>query len=151
MTGRPETEAYLRDLGATRIIPRADLAETVKRPLEAELWAGCIDAVGGPMLARVVPGALAVVFLMGCHSTLFGPVKYAILPQHLEEDEVLAGTGWVEAGIRDLDTAAGQLWGVRRLIAAIPGDARFGQRQRQGTLHRAVEARSGLWRLRPRK
>lgn len=54
VTGRPETEAYLRDLGATRIIPRADLAETVKRPLEAETWAGCIDAVGGPMLARVL-------------------------------------------------------------------------------------------------
>lgn len=54
VTGRPETEAYLRDLGASRIIPRADLAETVKRPLEAETWAGCIDAVGGPMLARVL-------------------------------------------------------------------------------------------------
>jgi acrylyl-CoA reductase (NADPH) len=54
VTGRPETEAYLRDLGATRIIPRADLAETAKRPLEAEMWAGCIDAVGGPMLARVL-------------------------------------------------------------------------------------------------
>ena len=54
VTGRPETESYLRDLGAARIIPRADLAETVKRPLEAELWAGCIDAVGGPMLARVL-------------------------------------------------------------------------------------------------
>lgn len=54
VTGRPETEDYLRDLGATRIIPRADLAETVKRPLEAETWAGCIDAVGGAMLARVL-------------------------------------------------------------------------------------------------
>jgi acrylyl-CoA reductase (NADPH) len=54
VTGRPETASYLRDLGAARIIPRADLAETVKRPLEAELWAGCIDAVGGPMLARVL-------------------------------------------------------------------------------------------------
>ena len=54
VTGRPETEAYLRDLGATRMIPRADLAETVKRPLEAEIWAGCIDAVGGPMLARIL-------------------------------------------------------------------------------------------------
>ncbi len=41
--------------------------------------------------------ALAVVFLMGCHSTLFGPVKYAILPQHLREDELIAGTGLVEA------------------------------------------------------
>ena len=54
VTGRPETEAYLRGLGASRIIPRADLAETVKRPLEAETWAGCIDAVGGAMLARVL-------------------------------------------------------------------------------------------------
>jgi len=54
VTGRPETEGYLRDLGAARIVPRADLAETVKRPLEAESWAGCIDAVGGAMLARVL-------------------------------------------------------------------------------------------------
>lgn len=54
VTGRPETESWLRDLGATRIVPRADLAEVVKRPLEAEAWAGCIDAVGGAMLARVL-------------------------------------------------------------------------------------------------
>jgi acrylyl-CoA reductase (NADPH) len=54
VTGRPETESYLRDLGAARIVPRADLAETVKRPLEAETWAGCVDAVGGAMLARVL-------------------------------------------------------------------------------------------------
>jgi acrylyl-CoA reductase (NADPH) len=54
VTGRPETETYLRDLGAGRIVPRAELAETVKRPLESETWAGCIDAVGGAMLARVL-------------------------------------------------------------------------------------------------
>ena len=54
VTGRPETEDYLRGLGASRLIPRADLAETVKRPLEAETWAGCVDAVGGAMLARVL-------------------------------------------------------------------------------------------------
>ncbi len=54
VTGRPEQEGYLRDLGATEIVPRADLAETVKRPLESETWAGCIDAVGGAMLARVL-------------------------------------------------------------------------------------------------
>lgn len=54
VTGRPETESYLRSLGATQIIPRAQLNETVKRPLESELWSGCIDAVGGPMLARVL-------------------------------------------------------------------------------------------------
>ncbi|MCU0803355.1 MAG: zinc-binding dehydrogenase, partial [Rhodobacteraceae bacterium] len=54
VTGRPETATYLKDLGARRIIPRADLAETVKRPLETETWAGCIDAVGGAMLARIL-------------------------------------------------------------------------------------------------
>ncbi|SLN71843.1 MDR family oxidoreductase [Roseisalinus antarcticus] len=54
VTGRPENEAYLTGLGATRMVPRADLAETVKRPLEAETWAGCVDAVGGAMLARVL-------------------------------------------------------------------------------------------------
>lgn len=54
VTGRPETESYLCTLGATRIVLRAELAETVKRPLEAETWAGCIDSVGGAMLARVL-------------------------------------------------------------------------------------------------
>jgi MFS family permease len=41
---------------------------------------------------------LAAVFAMGVHSTFFGPIKYAILPQHLSKDEVLGGTGLVEAG-----------------------------------------------------
>lgn len=54
VTGRPETADYLRGLGASRIVPREDLAETVKRPLEQETWAGCVDAVGGAMLARVL-------------------------------------------------------------------------------------------------
>ena len=35
---------------------------------------------------------------MGVHSTFFGPIKYAILPQHLPREEVLSGTGLVEAG-----------------------------------------------------
>jgi acrylyl-CoA reductase (NADPH) len=70
VTGRPETAGYLQDLGAARIVPRADLAETVKRPLESEAWAGCIDAVGGAMLARVLGqlkygGSAAAVGLAG--------------------------------------------------------------------------------------
>jgi 1-acyl-sn-glycerol-3-phosphate acyltransferase len=39
-----------------------------------------------------------VVFLMGLHSTLFGPVKYAYLPQHLRDDELTGGNGLVEMG-----------------------------------------------------
>jgi MFS family permease len=58
-----------------------------------------IMIVGGAgiMLANV-PLMLAAVCAMGVHSTFFGPIKYAILPQHLRRDEVLGGTGLVEAG-----------------------------------------------------
>ena len=70
VTGRAETEGYLRDLGASRIVARAELAEVVKRPLESETWAGCVDAVGGAMLARVLGqmkhgGSVAAVGLAG--------------------------------------------------------------------------------------
>jgi MFS family permease len=41
---------------------------------------------------------LACIFLMGTHSTLFGPVKYAYLPQHLGERELTGGNGMVEMG-----------------------------------------------------
>jgi acyl-[acyl-carrier-protein]-phospholipid O-acyltransferase/long-chain-fatty-acid--[acyl-carrier-protein] ligase len=41
---------------------------------------------------------LAALFLMGVHSSVYGPLKYAILPQHLGEDEILGGTGVMEAG-----------------------------------------------------
>jgi len=54
VTGRPETADYLTSLGASQIVARETLNETVKRPLEAETWAGCVDAVGGDMLARVL-------------------------------------------------------------------------------------------------
>jgi acrylyl-CoA reductase (NADPH) len=54
VTGRPEQAAYLESLGATQIVARDEINETVKRPLESETWGGCVDAVGGPMLARVL-------------------------------------------------------------------------------------------------
>ena len=54
VTGRPETGDYLKSLGASKIVPREEIAETVKRPLESETWAGAIDAVGGQMLARLL-------------------------------------------------------------------------------------------------
>ena len=53
---------------------------------------------GAGILLANIPVMLAAVCLMGVHSTFFGPIKYAILPQHLRRDEVLGGTGLVEAG-----------------------------------------------------
>ena len=54
VTGRPEAGEYLKSLGATRIVAREDLSEVTKKALEAEQWAGCIDAVAGAMLGRVL-------------------------------------------------------------------------------------------------
>jgi len=54
VTGRPETTDYLKSLGASRIVARDEIATVSKRPLEAERWSGCLDAVGGAMLARVI-------------------------------------------------------------------------------------------------
>jgi len=45
-----------------------------------------------------VPLLLACVALMGLHSTLFGPVKFACLPQHLNERELTGGNGMISMG-----------------------------------------------------
>lgn len=61
--------------------------------------AGLLLAAQGMQVETVaIPLMFVALFAMGMHSTFFGPIKYAILPQHLEKDEVLAGTGLVEAG-----------------------------------------------------
>ncbi len=59
---------------------------------------GIMIVGGAGIMLASIPLMLAAVFAMGVHSTFFGPIKYAILPQHLRKDEVLGGTGLVEAG-----------------------------------------------------
>ena len=53
---------------------------------------------GWGFMQQNVPVLLGCVFLMGLHSTLFGPVKFAYLPQHLSERELTGGNGMVEMG-----------------------------------------------------
>lgn len=70
VTGRPEHTEYLQKLGASEIIPRQELAETTKRPLESERFAAGIDTVGGALLARTLGqiaygGSVAAVGLAG--------------------------------------------------------------------------------------
>ena len=55
-------------------------------------------AIAAGFFWKIAPLLLAGVFLMGLHSTLFGPVKYAYLPQHLREEELTGGNGMVEMG-----------------------------------------------------
>lgn len=54
-------------------------------------------ALGGFWMESI-PILLTSLFLMGFHSTLFGPVKYSILPQHLHDNEIMGGTGLIEGG-----------------------------------------------------
>jgi acyl-[acyl-carrier-protein]-phospholipid O-acyltransferase / long-chain-fatty-acid--[acyl-carrier-protein] ligase len=62
----------------------------------AETAIMAIGAVG--LWLTSVPLLLLTLFLLGTHSTIFGPIKYALLPQHLAEHELVAGNSLVEAG-----------------------------------------------------
>lgn len=53
VTGRPEEHDYLRSLGASAFLSRAEMSEPPK-PLESETWAGAVDAVGSTMLAKIL-------------------------------------------------------------------------------------------------
>lgn len=69
-TGKPEAGDFLRSLGASSLIDRAELADEGKRPLESTVWAGAVDCVGGVPLANVLKkihygGAVAASGLTG--------------------------------------------------------------------------------------
>jgi MFS family permease len=73
-----------------------DKAAIIRIVKTAEIVIMLFGAAG--LILHNVTLLLIALFAMGIHSTFFGPIKYAILPQHLEPDEVLGGTGLVEAG-----------------------------------------------------
>src|SRR5882724_284901 len=54
-TGRTEMHDYLRSLGAKTIVNRAEAVAPPGKPLVTERWAGCVDTVGGAVLAGVLP------------------------------------------------------------------------------------------------
>ena len=102
-----------------QLADRHDKAHIVRLVKSAEILIMLIGAAG--LVTASVPLMLTAVLAMGVHSTFFGPIKYAILPQHLERDEVLGGTGLVEAGTYVAILGGTILAGVidARLTAAI--------------------------------
>jgi len=78
-TGRPETEEYLRGLGASSIVPRSEL-EQPARPMASERWAGCVDSVAGQILASVLPSIKAGGCVAACGNTAGINVPMTILP-----------------------------------------------------------------------
>jgi len=87
---------FLLSALAGQLADSTDKARMVRLVKSAEIVIMMFGAAG--LLFHNVPSLLLALTAMGVHSTFFGPIKYAILPQHLGPDEVLGGTGLVEAG-----------------------------------------------------
>ncbi|RZK00868.1 MAG: acyl-[ACP]--phospholipid O-acyltransferase [Novosphingobium sp.] len=81
---------------AGQLADRIDKARLVRWIKLAEVAIMTIGLAG--FWFESIPALLTALFLMGLHSTLFGPVKYSILPQHLGANEITGGTGLIEAG-----------------------------------------------------
>ena len=81
---------------AGQLADATDKARIIRIVKTAEIAIMVFGAVG--LIIANVPLMLLALFAMGVHSSFFGPIKYALLPQHLRSDEVLGGTGLVEAG-----------------------------------------------------
>ncbi|CAO1653199.1 MFS transporter [Parasphingorhabdus sp. NYA22] len=81
---------------AGQLADNYDKARITRFVKTLEIFIAVVGGVG--LWLHSIPIMLTALFLLGLQSTFFGPIKYAILPQHLEKDEVLAGTGLVEAG-----------------------------------------------------
>jgi acyl-[acyl-carrier-protein]-phospholipid O-acyltransferase / long-chain-fatty-acid--[acyl-carrier-protein] ligase len=74
-------------------IDKAAIARWVKA---AEIAIMALGAWG--LWQQSIPLLLATLFCLGTHSTVFGPIKYALLPQHLRDEELVAGNALIEAG-----------------------------------------------------
>ena len=87
---------FLLSALAGQLADAGDKAVIIRIVKTAEIIIMVFGAAG--LLLHNVPLLLVALTAMGVHSSFFGPIKYAILPQHLRDDEVLGGTGLVEAG-----------------------------------------------------
>ena len=75
---------------------RVDKAAIARWVKVAEVFIMAIGAAG--FAAGSVPLLLVALFGLGTHSTVFGPIKYALLPEHLRDEELVAGNALIEAG-----------------------------------------------------
>ena len=87
---------FLFSATAGQIVDKLDKARVARFVKLMEIVIMALAGIG--FAAHSLALLLSALFLMGMHSTLFGPVKYAILPQHLRQDELVAGNALVEAG-----------------------------------------------------
>ena len=87
---------FLFSATAGQLADKFEKSMLIRRVKIAEIIIMCMASVGFYFMS--VPILLTVLFFMGTQSTLFGPLKYSILPQHLLEDELLGGNGMIQMG-----------------------------------------------------
>jgi acyl-[acyl-carrier-protein]-phospholipid O-acyltransferase/long-chain-fatty-acid--[acyl-carrier-protein] ligase len=80
---------------AGQLADRFDKSRLIQLTKAAEVL--LMAAAAWAFVANSVPGLLAVLFGLGVQATMFGPLKYGILPDHLRDDELVAGNGLIEA------------------------------------------------------
>lgn len=77
----------------------ADKLERAKMARFTKLWElGIVILAAIGFLGHHFSFLLIMLFALGAQSTFFGPIKYALLPQHLNDDELLTGNAYIEAG-----------------------------------------------------
>ena len=75
---------------------RLDKARIARIVKVVEIGIMTLGAIG--LRQASVPMLFSALFCLGTHSTVFGPIKYALLPQHLGDEELVAGNALIEAG-----------------------------------------------------
>lgn len=87
---------FLFSAFAGQVADRFEKSCLIRRIKIAEILIMCLATVG--FLGQSLIVLMTVLFLMGAQSTFFGPLKYGILPQHLQPEELTGGNGLVQMG-----------------------------------------------------
>jgi acrylyl-CoA reductase (NADPH) len=114
-TGRAEQHEFLRGLGASAIVDRAELSEPSKRPLEAERWAGAVDTVGSTTLARVLARMRYGASVAACGLAGGANLETTVLPFLLRGVNLLG----IDSVMQPRDNRV-RIW--RRLVEDLPVD-----------------------------
>jgi MFS family permease len=104
---------------------KAWLSQKIK---QAECIIMCLAAYF--FISESLLGLFGVLFLMGLQSTFFGPIKYSLLPEHLQRDELIAGNGLIELGTflsiligtlgrRSPGSEYDWIWGIAQLFGSV--------------------------------
>jgi len=102
-----DSAALIALAGATFVAPSilisalagrmADTIDKAKLARWLKLWEIILMVMAaGALVSGSLPALFGVLFLLGCQSALFGPVKYGLLPDHLKDDELLRGNALIE-------------------------------------------------------